>query len=129
MLAIGVDRLDYSKGLPERFHGFERYLQRHPDQKGSLTYLQIAPVSRGDVGEYQQLRNQLEQIAGICGLNVFSTEIARDTRGVWLVVDYVNEPCDFRLQSKVVNGVPDAIVAEIANAVAGWLARRVASRV
>ena len=64
MLAIGVDRLDYSKGLPERFHGFERYLQRHPDQKGSLTYLQIAPVSRGDVGEYQQLRNQLEQIAG-----------------------------------------------------------------
>ena len=64
LLAIGVDRLDYSKGLPERFHGFERYLQRHPDQKGSMTYLQIAPVSRGDVGEYQQLRNQLEQIAG-----------------------------------------------------------------
>src|SRR5690606_4657423 len=31
LLAIGVDRLDYSKGLPERFHGFERYLQRHPD--------------------------------------------------------------------------------------------------
>ncbi len=64
MLAIGVDRLDYSKGLPERFHGFQRYLERHPDQKGSLTYLQIAPVSRGEVNEYQQLRNQLEQIAG-----------------------------------------------------------------
>ncbi len=64
LLAIGVDRLDYSKGLPERFHGFERYLQRHPDQKGSLTYLQLAPVSRGEVNEYQLLRNQLEQIAG-----------------------------------------------------------------
>jgi len=63
-LAIGVDRLDYSKGLPERFHGFERYLERHPDQKGSLTFLQIAPVSRGEVAEYQVLRNQLEQIAG-----------------------------------------------------------------
>ncbi|MEE7566310.1 alpha,alpha-trehalose-phosphate synthase (UDP-forming) [Xanthomonas sp. Kuri4-3] len=63
-LAIGVDRLDYSKGLPERFLGFERYLDRHPDQRGSLTYLQIAPVSRGDVTEYRQLRNQLEQIAG-----------------------------------------------------------------
>lgn len=63
-LAIGVDRLDYSKGLPERFLGFERYLDRHPDQRGSLTYLQIAPVSRGDVNEYRQLRNQLEQIAG-----------------------------------------------------------------
>jgi trehalose 6-phosphate synthase len=63
-LAIGVDRLDYSKGLPERFLGFERYLSRHPDQRGSLTYLQIAPVSRGEVNEYQLLRNQLEQIAG-----------------------------------------------------------------
>jgi trehalose 6-phosphate synthase len=39
-------------------------LQRHPDQRGSLTYLQIAPVSRGDVTEYRQLRSQLEQIAG-----------------------------------------------------------------
>jgi len=64
MLAIGVDRLDYSKGLPERFHGFERYLQRHPDQKGTLTYLQIAPLSRADVSEYRTLRSQLEQIAG-----------------------------------------------------------------
>ncbi|MFT4249213.1 MAG: alpha,alpha-trehalose-phosphate synthase (UDP-forming) [Pseudomonas sp.] len=63
-LAIGVDRLDYSKGLPERFLGFERYLDRHPDQRGSLTYLQLAPVSRGEVNEYRQLRNQLEQIAG-----------------------------------------------------------------
>ncbi|TDK22523.1 alpha,alpha-trehalose-phosphate synthase (UDP-forming) [Luteimonas aestuarii] len=64
LLAIGVDRLDYSKGLPERFHGFERYLERHAGERGSLTYLQIAPVSRGDVTEYRQLRNQLEQIAG-----------------------------------------------------------------
>ncbi|HOU64569.1 MAG TPA: trehalose-6-phosphate synthase, partial [Thermomonas sp.] len=64
LLAIGVDRLDYSKGLPERFQSFGRYLERHPDQKGSLTYLQIAPVSRGEVNEYQHLRNQLEQIAG-----------------------------------------------------------------
>ncbi len=63
-LAIGVDRLDYSKGLPERFHGFERYLERHPEQKGQLTYLQIAPVSRGEVSEYRKLRNQLEQISG-----------------------------------------------------------------
>ncbi|MBO9717342.1 MAG: alpha,alpha-trehalose-phosphate synthase (UDP-forming) [Pseudoxanthomonas sp.] len=64
LLAIGVDRLDYSKGLPERFHGFERYLRRHPDQRGTMTYLQIAPITRGEVGEYQQLRSQLEQIAG-----------------------------------------------------------------
>lgn len=82
MLAIGVDRLDYSKGLPERFHGFERYLQRHPEQKGSLTYLQIAPVSRSDVGEYQQLRNQLEQIAG----HINGAHAAPD----WTPLRYVN---------------------------------------
>ena len=82
MLAIGVDRLDYSKGLPERFRGFERYLQRHPDQKGGLTYLQIAPVSRGDVTEYQLLRNELEQIAG----NINGSHAAPD----WTPLRYVN---------------------------------------
>lgn len=63
-LAIGVDRLDYSKGLPERFHGFERYLTRYPQQKGSMTFLQIAPVSRGSVAEYRSLRSELERLAG-----------------------------------------------------------------
>ncbi|HEY5851199.1 MAG TPA: alpha,alpha-trehalose-phosphate synthase (UDP-forming) [Lysobacter sp.] len=63
-LAIGVDRLDYSKGLPERFRAFGRFLKRHPEHRGKLTYLQIAPVSRGEVVEYQQLRSELEQLAG-----------------------------------------------------------------
>jgi len=63
-LAIGVDRLDYSKGLPERFRAFERYLQRYPEQLGKLTFLQIAPVSRGDVLEYQSLRSELERLSG-----------------------------------------------------------------
>ena len=63
-LAIGVDRLDYSKGIPERFRAFERFLKRHPQQHGKLTFLQIAPVSRGDVAEYRELRRELEQLAG-----------------------------------------------------------------
>ncbi|MFC4726813.1 alpha,alpha-trehalose-phosphate synthase (UDP-forming) [Coralloluteibacterium thermophilus] len=63
-LAIGVDRLDYSKGLPDRFHAFERYLERHPEQRGSLTFLQIAPASRSDVTEYQALRSRLEGLTG-----------------------------------------------------------------
>lgn len=81
-LAIGVDRLDYSKGLPERFHGFERYLKRYPEQKGLLTYLQIAPVSRGEVSEYKILRNQLEQIAGHINGNHAEPE--------WTPLRYVN---------------------------------------
>jgi len=63
-LAIGVDRLDYSKGLPERFRSFGRFLKRHPEHRGKLTYLQIAPVSRGEVLEYQKLRSELEQLSG-----------------------------------------------------------------
>jgi len=63
-LAIGVDRLDYSKGMPERFRSFSRYLERYPEERGRLTFLQIAPVSRGEVPEYQLLRDQLEGIAG-----------------------------------------------------------------
>ena len=63
-LAIGVDRLDYSKGLPERFRAFERFLQQYPDHLGKLTFLQIAPVSRGDVLEYQSLRSELERLSG-----------------------------------------------------------------
>ena len=82
LLAIGVDRLDYSKGLPERFHGFERYLQRHPGQHGTLTYLQIAPVSRGGVDEYRLLRGQLEQIAG----HINGAHAAPD----WTPLRYVN---------------------------------------
>ena len=81
-LAIGVDRLDYSKGLPERFRAFERLLERHPDLAGKLTFLQIAPVSRGDVAEYRELREELEQLAG----HVNGAHAAPD----WTPMRYVN---------------------------------------
>ena len=63
-LAIGVDRLDYSKGLVEKFQAFAEFLVRHPAQAGALTLLQVAPVSRGGVRSYRDLRHELERIAG-----------------------------------------------------------------
>lgn len=54
------------------------------------------------------------RIAQICSLHLFSTEIALTEDGRFLVVDYVNDPVDLRLQSKAVDGVPDAIVESIA---------------
>lgn len=57
-------------------------------------------------------------IARVSRLRFFSTEIARDVRGRLLVVDYVNEICDMRLQSSHPDGVPDAVVARIANRIA-----------
>jgi len=63
-LILGVDRLDYSKGLPQRFQGYERLLLRFPEHRKRVTFLQVAPVSRGDVAEYKALRRRLDEQAG-----------------------------------------------------------------
>lgn len=63
-LMIGVDRLDYSKGLASRFRAYERFLETHPDNLGRITYLQIAPLSRTDLRAYSRIRRELEQTAG-----------------------------------------------------------------
>jgi trehalose 6-phosphate synthase len=63
-LIIGVDRLDYSKGLTERFAAFEHFLESFPDSQGKVTFLQIAPLSRSDVLAYSEIRQALEQSAG-----------------------------------------------------------------
>ncbi|HEY1283234.1 MAG TPA: trehalose-6-phosphate synthase, partial [Steroidobacteraceae bacterium] len=63
-LIVGVDRLDYSKGLVERFAAFEEFLESFPDNQGKVTFLQIAPLSRADVLAYSEIRLALEQSAG-----------------------------------------------------------------
>ncbi len=66
-------------------------------------------------------------IAGICGLDLFSTEIALTTAGLFVVVDYVNNPIDLRLQSAAFDGVPDDIVRDIAGRLADLVPRSTAS--
>ena len=63
-MIIGVDRLDYSKGLVERFHAFERMLEQHPEAHNAVVLMQIAPPSRGDVHGYFEIRRELEAAAG-----------------------------------------------------------------
>lgn len=63
-LMIGVDRLDYSKGLVERFAAYEHFLETYPEYSGRITYIQIAPLSRADVRAYVEIRQSLEQAAG-----------------------------------------------------------------
>jgi len=63
-LAIGVDRLDYSKGLPNRFRAFGRLLADYPEHRRQVSFLQVAARSREDVGDYQRLRRELDRIAG-----------------------------------------------------------------
>jgi len=63
-MIIGVDRLDYSKGLEERFRGYEQYLENHPEAHERVFMLQIATLSRDGVEAYQDMRNRLDAIAG-----------------------------------------------------------------
>jgi trehalose 6-phosphate synthase len=63
-LIVGVDRLDYSKGLEERLLGFERFLADHPEMSREALYLQIAPTSRAEVVAYQDLRERIDALCG-----------------------------------------------------------------
>ncbi|MCE3272702.1 MAG: putative trehalose-6-phosphate synthase, Glycosyltransferase Family 20 [Ramlibacter sp.] len=63
-LLVGVDRLDYSKGLPQRMRAFRELLTRHPETRRSATLIQIASPSREDVGAYTDILHELEALCG-----------------------------------------------------------------
>ena len=63
-MIIGVDRLDYSKGIPERMTAFERFLTNYPDWRGKVTYLQITPRSRTDIQEYADIGRMVGEAVG-----------------------------------------------------------------
>ncbi|KAJ5145877.1 uncharacterized protein N7515_000441 [Penicillium bovifimosum] len=61
---IGVDRMDYTKGLPEKLDGFRIFLEEHPDMANKVVLIQIAVPSREDVKEYQDLEAQVSKLVG-----------------------------------------------------------------
>ncbi len=61
---IGVDRLDYSKGLPQRLAGYEAFLESNPEFHNNVGLLQVAPPTRDDVDAYKAIRSELEHLAG-----------------------------------------------------------------
>ena len=63
-LLVGVDRLDYSKGIPRRLLAFERLLQEHPEWQGHVRLVQVAVPSRGRVGAYRRFRSEVEALVG-----------------------------------------------------------------
>jgi trehalose 6-phosphate synthase len=63
-LMLGVDRLDYTKGILRRLQAFERLLERRPDLRGKVSMVQVAVPSREDVPQYQELREQVELTTG-----------------------------------------------------------------
>jgi trehalose 6-phosphate synthase len=81
-LVIGVDRLDYSKGINDRFNAFGRFLERHAEHRRQTVYLQVAPTSRGEVPEYRQIRAELERQSGWVN--------GRFSEADWVPLRYVN---------------------------------------
>jgi trehalose 6-phosphate synthase len=63
-LLVGVDRLDYSKGLPQRLRAFRELLARYPETRQSATLIQIASPSREDVSAYTDILRELESLCG-----------------------------------------------------------------
>ncbi|MFN3607592.1 MAG: trehalose-6-phosphate synthase [Hyphomonas sp.] len=63
-LMIGVDRLDYTKGIPNRLRGLQLYLRNNPAEEDRISFVQIAPPTREDVGAYMDVRRELEQLSG-----------------------------------------------------------------
>lgn len=59
-LILGVDRVDYTKGMPRRFEAFERLLEGHAELRGRVTFLQVAPPSRSDIAAYASLQAKLQ---------------------------------------------------------------------
>jgi trehalose 6-phosphate synthase len=63
-MIIGVDRLDYSKGIPDRMNAFERFLINFPEWHNNVTYLQITPRSRSGIPEYAEIDRLVGQAVG-----------------------------------------------------------------
>jgi trehalose 6-phosphate synthase len=82
-MIIGVDRLDYSKGLSQRLDAYERFLALHPDWRNKVTYLQITPKSRSTITEYVNMEQVVNSAAG--RINGTYGEAA------WTPIRYVNQ--------------------------------------
>ncbi|HUG77322.1 MAG TPA: trehalose-6-phosphate synthase [Burkholderiales bacterium] len=63
-LILGIDRLDYTKGIPLRLRAFHELLERHPEMRGRVSFLQVVVPSREDIPQYHRLRTEIEQLAG-----------------------------------------------------------------
>lgn len=82
VLMIGVDRLDYSKGLIQRLDAFDQFLANHSEWIGKVTYLQITPKNRSEIPEYAELEEALGSAAG--RINGKYGEVS------WTPIRYVN---------------------------------------
>ncbi|WP_417806410.1 alpha,alpha-trehalose-phosphate synthase (UDP-forming) [Thioclava sp.] len=83
-LMIGVDRLDYSKGVPQRFRAFGEFLERHEDWHRHVSLIQISPPTREGVPAYDDIREETEHLSG--RINGQFADIQ------WAPIRFINRP-------------------------------------
>jgi trehalose 6-phosphate synthase len=81
-LVLGVDRLDYSKGILHRINAFDRFLELYPEWRSRVTFLQITPKSRGEIREYAAIENEVTTLIGKVN--------GRYGEASWTPIRYVN---------------------------------------
>ncbi|WP_117195313.1 alpha,alpha-trehalose-phosphate synthase (UDP-forming) [Rhizobium terrae] len=81
-LIIGVDRLDYSKGITQRIDAFEKFVTLNPGFQNKVTYLQITPKSRSEVPEYEQMQRTVAEQAGRVNGAIGTVD--------WVPIRYIN---------------------------------------
>jgi trehalose 6-phosphate synthase len=81
-LILGVDRLDYSKGIPHRIQGFGQFLDTYPEWRQHITYLQVTPKSRSEVPEYGDINQLVNTLVGQIN--------GRYGEPAWTPIRYVN---------------------------------------
>lgn len=86
-LILGVDRLDYTKGIPLRLEAFRTALRRHPDLQEQVTLIQVVVPSRDDIPQYRDLKTRIEQLVG-----EINGEFTRP--GGWVPIHYVYRALD-----------------------------------
>lgn len=86
-LILGVDRMDYTKGIPHRLRAFERFLERYPSQRGRVEMVQVGVPTRLEVPEYQALRDEVEGMVGHIN--------GRFGSQTWTPVKYLYRPIPF----------------------------------
>lgn len=84
-LLVGVDRVDYTKGIPERFSAVDRLLERHSELKTTFSLVQIGAPSRGRIAAYRRLNGELNQLANEIN--------SRHATNLWRPIVFLNEQC------------------------------------
>jgi trehalose 6-phosphate synthase len=92
LLGVGVDRLDYTKGIEERLLAVETLLDRHPEYRGRFTFVELAAPSRTMIPQYQQLGERVEQLA----LRITQRFASNGYRPVILLREHHEPPRVFR---------------------------------